>query len=68
MDYGKLIKHMRNSLLVTQVELAEMLNVSFATINRWEKGHHQPTMTQKRKIRDFCERHGISMEVNNYVA
>lgn len=61
MDYGKLIKRIRDTLLVTQVELAEMLDVSFATINRWEKGHHQPTITQKRKIKQFCEKHRISM-------
>lgn len=63
MDYRKIIKRIRETLLVTQVELAEMLGVSFATVNRWEKGHHQPTMTQKRKIRDFCIKHKISMDI-----
>ena len=62
MNYGKLIKRIRDALLVTQVELAEMLGVSFATINRWEKGHHQPTITQRRKIRDFCQKHKIPMD------
>ena len=64
MDYSKLIKHIRETLLLTQAELAYMLGVSFATINRWEKGHHEPTVTQKRKIRNFCERHGIPLEAN----
>ena len=62
MDYSKTIKYIRDTLLVTQAELSEMLGVSFATVNRWEKGHHEPTMSQKRKIRDFCEEHKISME------
>lgn len=62
MDYSKTIKHIRETLLVTQTELSEMLGVSFATVNRWEKGHHEPTMSQKRKIRDFCEEHNISTE------
>ncbi len=62
MDYGKIIKRIRDTLLVTQVELAEMLGVSFATVNRWEKGHHEPTITQKRKIRDFCRKHKVAME------
>lgn len=62
MDYGKIIKRIRDTLLITQVELAEMLEVSFATVNRWEKGHHEPTITQKRKIRDFCNQHGIAWE------
>jgi DNA-binding transcriptional regulator YiaG len=62
MDYSKTIKRIRDTLLVTQVELAEMLGVSFATVNRWEKGHHEPTITQKRKIRDFCRKHKVTME------
>ena len=63
MDYGKIIKHIRDTLLVTQVELAEMLGVSFATVNRWEKGHHEPTITQKRAIRDLCKKKKIKWEV-----
>jgi DNA-binding transcriptional regulator YiaG len=62
MDYSKTIKRIRDTLLVTQVELAEMLGVSFATVNRWEKRHHEPTITQKRKIRDFCRKHKVTME------
>ena len=62
MDYSKTIKRIHDTLLVTQVELAEMLGVSFATVNRWEKGHHEPTITQKRKIRDFCRKHKVTME------
>ena len=62
MDYGKIIKRIRETLLVTQVELAEMLGVSFATVNRWEKGHHEPTITQKRAIRDLCKKKKIPME------
>ena len=63
MDYSKIIKRIRDTLLVTQAELAKMLDVSFATVNRWEKGHHQPTMTQKRKIKQFCDKHKIPMLV-----
>ncbi|MDD6917727.1 MAG: helix-turn-helix transcriptional regulator [bacterium] len=62
MDYSVIVKRIRETLLITQVELAEQLGVSFATVNRWEKGHHEPTITQKRKIRDFCKKHGIAWE------
>ena len=62
MDYSKLIKRIRSDLLVTQEELAKMLNVTFATVNRWENGLHEPTMTQRRKIRDLCRKHKINME------
>ncbi|MBQ7250630.1 MAG: helix-turn-helix transcriptional regulator [Bacilli bacterium] len=59
MSYSEQIKRIRADLLVTQTELAEMLGVTFATINRWERGHHEPSIRQKRAIRDLCKRHGI---------
>lgn len=62
MDYNKTVKQIREMLLVTQVELAEMLGVSFATINRWERGHHAPSIRQRRSIRELCHKNGIPME------
>ena len=59
MDYPKLIKHIREILLLSQTELAETLDVSFATVNRWENGHHLPIMRDRRKIRELCKKHGI---------
>lgn len=62
MNYSSQVKRIRNELLVTQEELASMLGVTFATINRWEKGHHEPSMRQKRAIRNLCKKRGISFE------
>ncbi len=62
MDYSKVVKHIREELLLTQVELAAELGVSFATVNRWEKGHHQPTIKQKRALRDYCKKKRIILE------
>lgn len=64
MNYSEQIKLIRSSLLVTQTELAEMLGVTFATINRWERGHHEPTIKQKRNLRELCKRKKIKWEVN----
>ena len=61
MNYAEQIKAIRESLLVTQTELAEMLGVTFATINRWEKGHHEPSIKQRRAIRDLCKKHKIKL-------
>ena len=66
MSYSEQIKRIRADLLVTQTELAEMLGVTFATINRWERGHHEPSIRQKRAIRDLCRHHGIEWEGDNY--
>lgn len=62
MDYGKLIKRIRSELLLTQTELAAKLGVAFATVNRWENGHSEPSMRIKRKIREICKRANIPME------
>lgn len=61
-DYPSLIKEIRERLLVSQSELAQMLGVSFATINRWENGRHEPTIKAKRKIRQLCKRLHIKEE------
>lgn len=62
MNYSEQIKRIREDLLVTQTELAEMLGVTFATINRWERGHHEPSIKQKRAIRALCRKKKILWE------
>lgn len=62
MKYCDQIKKIRQELLVTQEELAAMLHVTFATINRWERGHHEPGIRQRRKIKDFCKEKDIDWE------
>ncbi|MCI2110725.1 MAG: helix-turn-helix domain-containing protein [Bacilli bacterium] len=62
MDYGAKLKELRMKLLITQTETADMLGVSFATVNRWENGHNEPTMKQKRAIRKICIKNHINWE------
>lgn len=54
MDWSLIIKELRNKILLTQAELAELIGVSFATINRWENKKNEPTMKQKRIIKQLC--------------
>lgn len=61
MDYKSAIKLLRNRMLVSQVELAKILGVSFATVNRWENGLHEPTYSAKRKLKKLFEKNGIQM-------
>lgn len=66
MDYAKLIKKIRNTLILSQTELADMLGVSFTTISRWEQGLHEPTIKIKRKISELCKSNNITSEdLNN---
>lgn len=62
MDYRKAIKELREKLLVSQNGLAKMLDVSFATVNRWENGRYEPNYKAKRKLRDLFEKNGIVLE------
>lgn len=62
MDYSKLIKELRKKLIVSQAELAKMLGCSFASVNRWENGLHEPTYKMKRRIVELCKKNKIKME------
>ncbi len=50
-DYSKVIKELRSKMTLSQVEFAQLLGVSFASVNRWETGKHEPTIKIKRKIK-----------------
>ena len=60
-DYQKLVMELRNKLVISQTELADMLGVSFASVNRWEKGHYEPTIKVKRKIIELCKENGVEL-------
>lgn len=62
MNWPLIIKTIRNKLFITQTELAEKIDVSFASVNRWEQGHHEPTMKAKRKLVEICRQNNIDME------
>ena len=55
----ELIKKIRTYLNMSQAELADLLNVSFATVNRWEKGHSEPSYLALEKFDTFCKQHDI---------
>ena len=61
MDYKYLVKELRNKLIITQTELAGILGVSFASINRWETGRFEPTMKIKRKLAPLFKEYGIEV-------
>ena len=62
MNWSKIIKDLRNKMLLSQTELANLLGVSFASINRWENGHNEPTIKIKRKIKELCQRENIDID------
>ena len=64
-NYSSYIKKIRENLLITQQELADMIGVTFATVNRWENGHFEPSTKKKRALRDICIKNGIDVETGN---
>lgn len=62
MDYSRLLKALRNYLLLSQTELANLLGVSYASVNRWENHRCEPTIKARRKIKELCLKHGIDFK------
>lgn len=62
MDYGKIVKQLREKTLLGQEEMAKKLGVSFATVNRWENAHHEPAFKERRKLREPCKKYHIDFE------
>jgi type I restriction enzyme M protein len=58
-DRTLIIRSLRSKLGLSQEQLAAKLNVSFATVNRWESGKSRPQKAQADAIDKLCEEHGI---------
>jgi len=50
-----LIKQIRAYLNISQTELAEQLNVTFTTVNRWENGRAVPNKLAQTQLYDLCK-------------
>ncbi len=69
MKNSDIIKSIRAKLNMSQSELAEKLGVSFATVNRWEKGHCEPSQIALKAIKRLCAHNEIDFaqfEGNHY--
>lgn len=60
--YPSAIRRLRAKLNISQTELAGILGVSFTSVNRWEKGHHEPTVIAKEKLKELFKENGIMEE------
>ena len=54
-DYPKSLHKLRRTLNVSQQQLANILNVSFSSVNRWENGHYEPTIIAKVKLDELFD-------------
>jgi putative transcriptional regulator len=56
---SQIIKEIRSYLNLSRSELADALGVSFATVNRWEKGHCEPAQIAVNAIKNLCANNKI---------
>lgn len=61
MDFSSVVKKVRLQLKLSQQQLAQALNVSYTTINRWENGHVVPSNLAQKSFFDFCEDNFINV-------
>jgi putative transcriptional regulator len=62
MTFGEKVKAVRLKLFLSQQAMAEKLNVSFSTINRWERGHSKPNFKAQAEFDRLCKENGIEFE------
>jgi putative transcriptional regulator len=62
MDFPKQVRYVRKHLGLSQKQLADALNVSFATINRWENAKVCPSNLAQKTFYKFCESNFIDEE------
>lgn len=62
-EFSKKLKYLRSSkLMLTQVEFAKLLGVSYESINRYERGKSVPTLKIRRKLVTMMKENGIEVE------
>jgi len=57
-----LILEIRTRLNVSQEDLARLIGISYATVNRWENGHSQPNKAAQLRLYDICKERNIDLE------
>ena len=61
MIFCNVVKKVREIMGYSQEQLARELNVSFATINRWENGKTEPSRLALKNFMGFCKQNGINI-------
>ncbi|MDR0994517.1 MAG: helix-turn-helix domain-containing protein [Verrucomicrobiota bacterium] len=65
MDFPSIIKQARKATGLSQEDFAHALNVSFATVNRWETGKAKPSRLAYKAFLDYCKKRRIEIETDS---
>lgn len=61
MTFSEFVIFVRKKLNLSQTQLANAINVSYSTINRWENCHVMPSNLAVKSFFDFCENNFIDI-------
>lgn len=61
MTFSEFVIYVRKKLKLSQKQLANAINVSYSTINRWENGRVVPSNLAVKSFYDFCENNFIKI-------
>lgn len=64
MSFSNDIKVIRQKSLLSQEAFAQILGVSFTTVNRWETGKSKPSYKTMKLIYDFCKSNNIDFDIS----
>jgi DNA-binding transcriptional regulator YiaG len=62
MGFPEQVRFVREKMKISQEDLARALNVSYATINRWENSKTKPNKMARDVFAAFCEKNGIRLD------
>ena len=62
MSLAEALKMTRQKALMSQETFAADINVSVATINRWENGRSKPNITAMNNLKAFCLRNNLPFD------
>jgi DNA-binding XRE family transcriptional regulator len=61
MTFAEKMQAVRKQLFLSQEAMAKELGVSFATVNRCEKGKCEPSYKAQKAFNGLCEKHNIDV-------
>jgi DNA-binding transcriptional regulator YiaG len=61
MTFAEYIRKVRRGMEMSQQKLADELNVSYTTVNRWENKRTVPSKLARKSFIDFCAARGIEI-------
>ena len=59
MTFGEKVKFVRNSLFLTQAQMAKRMSVTENTVRKWEKDKSSPRSSSIRTLNNICKTENI---------